>query len=196
MTVLHGEEDVRAGQVAQELAAAARDGRYETEGWRLIRLDSDGTIRSWSPGAQRLHQYTAAEVGQPPVATTVLYIDDNPAIRGLAERILTKDPAITVLTAADADTGLRQAAAHLPDLILLDLQLPGGHGETLIGKLRGAERTSSIPIIVVSGDTSPAAVKRLTGLGVTPYLAKPFDAEHLRAVVATAMSPGGPAPLS
>jgi CheY-like chemotaxis protein len=132
---------------------------------------------------------------QPAVAMTVLYVDDSPTIRGLAERILSKDPAITVLTAADADTGLRLAVAHQPDLILLDLQLPGAHGESLIGELRGAERTSAIPIIVVSGDTSPATVKRLAGLGVTSYLAKPFDAEHLRAVVAMATQQGSPAAL-
>lgn len=121
---------------------------------------------------------------KPPAATTVLYVDGNPTLRGLAERILTKDPAITVLTAADADTALQQAATHQPDLILLDLELAHVHGETLIGRLRAEERTSAIPIIVVSGDTSPATIKRLTGLGATAYLAKPFDAEHLRAIVA------------
>jgi signal transduction histidine kinase/CheY-like chemotaxis protein len=119
-----------------------------------------------------------------PAATTVLYIDGNPTLRGLAERILGKDPAITVLTAADAQTGLQQAANCQPDLILLDLHLPGAHGEGLIGSLRRDERTGAIPIIVVSGDTSPATVNRLTSLGATGYLAKPFDAEHLRAIVA------------
>jgi signal transduction histidine kinase/DNA-binding response OmpR family regulator len=132
-----------------------------------------------------------------PAARTVLYIDDNPTLRGLAERILGKDPAITVLTAADAQTGLQQAANCQPDLILLDLHLPGAQagaagtgggagGEALIGSLRRDERTSTIPVIVVSGDTSPATVNRLTGLGATGYLAKPFDAERLRAVVAAA----------
>jgi DNA-binding response OmpR family regulator len=120
---------------------------------------------------------------QPPATRTVLYIDDNAALRGLAERILSKDPAITVLTAADADTGLAQAAAHQPDLILLDLHLHGSHGEALISSLRSGERTSTIPVIAVSGDTSPATVKRLTSLGVTAYLSKPFDAERLRAIV-------------
>jgi DNA-binding response OmpR family regulator len=61
----------------------------------------------------------------------VLYIDDNPTLRALVERILDKDPAITVLTAADADTGLKQAASCQPDLILLDLHLPGAHGEAV-----------------------------------------------------------------
>jgi signal transduction histidine kinase/CheY-like chemotaxis protein len=122
---------------------------------------------------------------EPPATRTVLYIDDNPTLRGLAERILGKDPAITVLTAADAETGLEQAADCQPDLILLDLHLPGAHGEALIGSLRRDERTSTIPIIVVSGDTSPVTVNRLTSLGANGYLAKPFDAGHLRAIVAT-----------
>jgi DNA-binding response OmpR family regulator len=124
----------------------------------------------------------------------VLYIDDNPTLRGLAERILAKDPAITVLTAADADSGLEQAIAHQPGLILLDLHLSGTHGETLIASLQGEERTSTIPIVVVSGDTSPATIKRVTGLGATAYLAKPFDAEDLRAIVgATAAGRAAPA---
>jgi signal transduction histidine kinase/CheY-like chemotaxis protein len=128
----------------------------------------------------------------PPAHRTVLYIDDNPTLRGLAERILTKDPAITVLTAG-ADTGLEQAIMQRPDLILLDLQQPGARGETLIGNLRSDEGTSMVPIIVVSGDTSPATIKRLTSLGATAYLAKPFDAEHLRAVVAATASQRQPA---
>jgi CheY-like chemotaxis protein len=132
--------------------------------------------------------------GGPAAATTVLYIDDNPTLRGLAERILAKDPAITVLTAADADSGLEQAIAHQPGLILLDLHLSGTHGETLIASLQGEERTSTIPIVVVSGDTSPATIKRVTGLGATAYLAKPFDAEDLRAIVgATAAGRAAPA---
>jgi signal transduction histidine kinase/DNA-binding response OmpR family regulator len=129
-------------------------------------------------------------------ATTVLYVDENPTLRGLAERILVKDPAISVLTAADADTGLDQAIAHQPDLILVDPQLSGTPGETLIARLQGDERTSGIPIVVVSGDTSPAAIKRVTSLGATGYLAKPFDAEDLRAIVATAAGrPAAAAPM-
>jgi CheY-like chemotaxis protein len=126
----------------------------------------------------------------------VLYVDENPTLRGLAERILVKDPAISVLTAADADTGLDQAIAHQPDLILVDPQLSGTPGETLIARLQGEERTSGIPIVVVSGDTSPAAIKRVTSLGATGYLAKPFDAEDLRAIVATAAGrPAAAAPM-
>jgi DNA-binding response OmpR family regulator len=121
---------------------------------------------------------------------TVLYIDDEPALRGLVERILTKDPAVVVLTAANASTGAQLAVDRQPDLILLDLHLAGVSGESLIGDLRASDRTSAIPIVVVSGDVSPQTVKRLADLGVAGHLAKPFDAERLRATITAAAERG------
>jgi rsbT co-antagonist protein RsbR len=143
VTVLHPEEDVRDGVTTQELATAARDGRLETEGWRVrkdgsrfwasvvlapirdkhgtvqgfvevardqserreqelesraseqmldaiidyevIRLDPDGTIRSWSPGAQRLKRYTADEVIGHHVS---MFYTDEDRSSGLASREL------------------------------------------------------------------------------------------------------------
>jgi signal transduction histidine kinase/CheY-like chemotaxis protein len=130
--------------------------------------------------------------GVPPggraAARQVLYIDDNPTLCSLVERILAKDHSITMLTAPDGSTGIRLAAAEHPDLILADLHLPDMKGETLIQRLRTADRTSAIPIIVVSGDATPATVKHLTSLGAAAYLAKPFDADGLRATIAEVLA--------
>jgi CheY-like chemotaxis protein len=126
--------------------------------------------------------------GDRTTARQVLYIDDNPMLRGLVGRILAKDPDVSLLTAPDGGTGIQLAAAEHPDLILADLHLPDMNGETLIERLRTADHTSTIPIVIVSGDSSPPAVKHLTSLGAAAYLAKPFDAESLRATIAAVMT--------
>jgi CheY-like chemotaxis protein len=126
----------------------------------------------------------AAPPARHPAATKkVLYIDDNPTLRSLVGRILASDPRVSLLTAADGGTGIQLAAAELPDLILADLHLPDMNAENLIQQLGTAHHTSAIPVIIVSGDSSPATVKHLTSLGAAAYLTKPFDAEGLRAAI-------------
>jgi signal transduction histidine kinase/CheY-like chemotaxis protein len=119
-------------------------------------------------------------------ARQVLYIDDNPMLRSLVERIAASEPDLALITAADGHTGLDLASALLPDVILLDLQLPDIGGERLIEELRREPRTSGIPIVVVSGGFSPGIVQRLAGLEAVDHLAKPFDAVQLKASIAAA----------
>jgi CheY-like chemotaxis protein len=152
----------------------------------LVAEDDPVNQRATAPSARPAHATPSARSQsglQPATARTVLYIEDDPALRALVQRILARDATVTVLTAADGTTGLQLADTQRPDLILLDWNVPGTSGETLINNLRTGEHTSTIPIVVVSGDTSPATVKHLTGLGAAAHLAKPFDAEHLKAII-------------
>jgi signal transduction histidine kinase/CheY-like chemotaxis protein len=161
----------------------------------ITRLDGIAVSRGgFSPGPMPPSGTT--QPASSPTARTVLYIDDNPMLRSLVERILAQDPTVTVLTAADGQAGLELAATHRPDLILLDLNLAGTPGETLLKDLRAHQPTSTIPVVVVSGDTRPQTVKRLASLGATAHLPKPFNAEQLRATVAAIKAPSvsqGPA---
>jgi len=125
----------------------------------------------------------------PPSPRRVLYVDDNPMLTMLVDRIFAADPAVAVQTAPDGATGLRLAAQQQPDIVLLDLQLSDMSGEALLRQLRSDARTRSIPAVIVSGDTSPATIERLITLGAVAYLTKPFTATQLREVVATASRP-------
>jgi signal transduction histidine kinase/DNA-binding response OmpR family regulator len=117
----------------------------------------------------------------------VLYVDDNAMMVRLVERILATEP-VTVRTAADGRAALEIATSEPVDLIMLDLNLPEISGEDLLRRLRADPRTAEVPIVIVSGDTSPATVDRLTAGGATDYLTKPFDMAGLRAMVSRAIA--------
>ncbi len=114
--------------------------------------------------------------------TKVLIADDNAGVR----RMLTKclDAADRKLfTAEDGTSALDMAREHLPDLIILDVRMPGRDGYEVCAALRADERTRKIPIMMLSGAAeSNNALKGLEG-GADEYLAKPFNLKDLNAMV-------------
>jgi CheY-like chemotaxis protein len=106
---------------------------------------------------------------------TILYIEDNPANLQLMSRVFRDVPAIRLVTAPDAEAGLRAATDHLPDLIMMDIHLPGMSGLEALGVLRQTEATRSIPVIAVTA--AAMAESRAAGLqaGFCDYITKPFD---------------------
>ena len=110
-------------------------------------------------------------------------MDDNPLLTELVERIFAGDPGVTVQTAPDGRTGLSLAYQQQPDIVLLDLHLSDMSGEALLQQLNAGTRTHWIPAVIVSGATTPAAIERLSNLGVVAYLTKPFTSSQLRKLV-------------
>ncbi len=110
---------------------------------------------------------------------TVLVVDDEPGIVTVVRDYL-EHGGFAVLTAGDGPAALRQAHAHEPDLVVLDLGLPGLDGLDVIRDLR---RTSAVPIIVLTARGDEA--DRVVGLelGADDYLAKPFSPRELVARV-------------
>jgi len=106
---------------------------------------------------------------------TVLCIEDNPSNLQLIEGILAFRPEIRLLTALHGAAGLRLAQQHHPSLILLDVHLPDIDGRAVLRKLKEDERTSGIPVIVVSADATPRQEARLREAGAQDYLTKPLD---------------------
>ncbi len=126
-------------------------------------------------------------VAVPPATVRVLHVDDDAMTIQLVQRILSSDRAISVHSVTDAGTALTVATADPPDLILLDLNLAGTGGEALLRELRHAAPTASVPIVIISGDTHPATIERLSGAGAARYLTKPFRPAELRRLVATVL---------
>jgi CheY-like chemotaxis protein len=138
----------------------------------------------------RTAQVITVTPAAPPSTRQVLYVDDNRLLTVLVDRIFAADPAVTVNTAPDGRTGLELAFQLQPDIVLLDLHLPGMSGEALLRQLREDSRTRSIPVVIVSGDTEPETIERLTDLGAAGYLTKPFTAAQLRELVSRIAGPG------
>jgi len=151
--------------------------------------------QSSSPAATaRASALAAATPRVPPATRRVLYVDDNPLLTRLVERIFAADPTVAVQTAPDGATGISLAIAQPPDIVLLDLHLSDMSGEALLQQLRADARTRSIPAVIVSGDTSPDTIERLIGLGAAAYLIKPFTSAQLRELIAATGRPAHASP--
>jgi CheY-like chemotaxis protein len=115
---------------------------------------------------------------------SVLYIDDDEDNIFLLRRLfMRKCPDIQLHTAMTGHDGVRVAIDDQPTLILLDNRLPGTSGEQILRQLAAAPATAAIPVVIVSGDSSPATVNELLAAGAADFLAKPFDIHQLLAIV-------------
>lgn len=113
----------------------------------------------------------------------VLIIDDDPSIRRVAAFALSR-AGHEVSQAADGEQGVAMAAAESPDVILLDMRMPGVDGPEACRRLKADPKTSRIPVVFLSASTGPDEEKRCLALGAAGLLPKPFDPASLEAGVA------------
>jgi two-component system, OmpR family, response regulator len=109
----------------------------------------------------------------------ILHIEDAEDIRKIVEIILVRLGNYTVLQCASGPEAEEKAAAFAPDLILLDVMMPGQDGpETLTG-LRAQESLKEIPVVFMTAKVQSSEIEMLKGLGAFDVLAKPFDPSTL-----------------
>ena len=131
-------------------------------------------------GAAPKAETQAAVEAAPATGRTVLVIDDDRNTRDLLIRILTREGYRTI-TAWNGTEGLRLAREFHPDLITLDVMMPGMDGWTVLGELKKDESVRSIPVIMVTIDDDRG---RAVALGAAEYLTKPVDRDALAEVLA------------
>jgi CheY-like chemotaxis protein len=105
----------------------------------------------------------------------VLYVEDNLSNIRLIERVLLRRPSIELFVARDGAEGLELAQEKVPDLILLDLNLPVMDGHEVLNRLQKNPRTLGIPVVVITADATSRQKDRLLGAGATDYLTKPLN---------------------
>jgi CheY-like chemotaxis protein len=108
---------------------------------------------------------------------TLLYIEDNPANMKLVERLMDRRPDIVLLTAVDGTLGIALARAALPDVILMDIHLPGISGIDALKALREDPSTAHIPVIALSANAMLRDIEMGQQLGFFRYLTKPIVVE-------------------
>ena len=113
----------------------------------------------------------------------ILVVDDDPAMVG-AITALVGTEGHQVITAYDGLTAVKRFREEHPDLVLLDLAMPGPDGFNVAGQMRAI---GPAPIVVVSGESGEAAKVRALGLGADDYLTKPFGKAELLARIAAVM---------
>lgn len=137
------------------------------------------------------HPGSGAEPGSEPATTmTLLYVEDNLANIRLVERILADRPAVRLLTAMQGRLAIDLARQHVPDLVLLDLNLPDMAGAEVLQRLHGEPGLSATPVVVISADASPGQIRRLLEAGAVEYLTKPIDVRRFLDVVDSLVSGG------
>ncbi|MBD3206686.1 PAS domain S-box protein [Candidatus Bathyarchaeota archaeon] len=120
-------------------------------------------------------------------AYSILILDDEADIRNLGRRIL-EEKGYKVLTAEDSSTGLRMAEEELPDLILLDVVMPGRSGFDTCRELKLKSSTRDIPVIMFSVLSRDVDKKMAEEAGADDYITKPFDTEELLSSIKKALS--------
>jgi signal transduction histidine kinase/ActR/RegA family two-component response regulator len=119
---------------------------------------------------------------------TVLYIEDNPANLELVEQLLGGKENIRLISAFDGGLGIEMAREQSPNLILLDINLPGMDGISVFKKLRSIDNTSNIPVIAVSADAMESDIKLAMDLGFYSYITKPIDVPDFLKTIDDALS--------
>ena len=109
----------------------------------------------------------------------ILYVDDEPDIREVAEMSLQLDPDFEVMTCASGAEAVEVASEWTPDLILLDVMMPGMDGPATLAALRGNPRTSEVTVVFITARTQAADVSRLLEAGAAGVISKPFDPVQL-----------------
>jgi len=109
---------------------------------------------------------------------TLLYVEDNPANLKLVEQLIARRPTIRLLTAVDGNMGIQVARAHQPDVILMDINLPGISGIEALKILRDDPATAHIPVVALSANAMPRDIEKGLAAGFFSYLTKPIKVKE------------------
>jgi two-component system cell cycle response regulator DivK len=120
----------------------------------------------------------------------ILIIEDNPQNLKLARDIL-DHVGYRILEAETAEAGLALARDQRPDLVLMDVQLPGMDGVEALGRLRADSLTAAIPVVALTASAMKEDRDRFLAAGFDGYLEKPLNVREFPVQVATFLSPPG-----
>lgn len=113
-----------------------------------------------------------------PQAPTILYVEDNPDNRKLVSRIL-KAEGFTVLSAANAPEGFTILQTQTPDIILMDIHLPGIDGYAMTEQIRKQKELANIPIIALTANVSSDDKQKSFDAGCNGFIQKPINVDDL-----------------
>jgi CheY-like chemotaxis protein len=119
----------------------------------------------------------------------ILLVDDDDDIREIATLALQRDGLVTVRSCSDGDSALRELGVSRPDLLLLDVMMPGLDGPATLAAIRRSDPRPP-PVIFLTAKTMPSEIERLRQIGGRQVIPKPFDPLHLLEQVLAAWEHG------
>ncbi|HXN34602.1 MAG TPA: PAS domain S-box protein, partial [Opitutaceae bacterium] len=109
---------------------------------------------------------------------TLLYVEDNPANLMVVEQLVARFPDLKLMIAVNGSLGIEIARAYQPEVILMDINLPGMNGVAALKILQGDPATAHIPVVAVSANAMPRDVRRGLDEGFFRYLTKPIKVKE------------------
>jgi CheY-like chemotaxis protein len=119
---------------------------------------------------------------------TLLYVEDNPANRKLVEKIVGRRADLILLTANNGEEGIALARKRQPDVVLMDINLPGMSGVHALRLLQGDPLTAHIPVIAVSANAMPGDIETGLKAGFLRYITKPINVTEFMASLDVALA--------
>jgi two-component system, OmpR family, response regulator len=124
----------------------------------------------------------------------ILVVDDDPDIRRIAALALERLGGFRVALAESGDQALAQVDTARPDVILLDVSMPGADGPEILAALRSNAATRNVPVIFFTATSSEEEAERLRGLGAIGVVPKPFELGELSGKIRTILEGSGRKP--
>jgi CheY-like chemotaxis protein len=118
---------------------------------------------------------------------TLLYVEDNRANMQLVEQLIARRPDMRLLSAEDGTRGIALARIHQPEVILMDINLPGISGIQALKILREDPVTAHIPVLAISANAMPRDIKKGLEAGFCRYLTKPIKVDEFMAALDMAL---------
>jgi two-component system, OmpR family, response regulator len=109
----------------------------------------------------------------------ILYVEDEPDIQAVARLALEMVGGFTVKVCSSGEDALREAEAFAPDMILLDVMMPGMDGPSTLKAIQGIAALEKVPVAFMTAKVQPAEVEHFISLGARDVIAKPFDPMNL-----------------
>jgi two-component system OmpR family response regulator len=109
----------------------------------------------------------------------ILYVEDEPDIQAVAKLALEMVGGFTVKICSSGEEALREAVIFAPDLILLDVMMPGMDGPTTLSALRALPELTAVPVLFMTAKVQPQELARYKSLGALGVIPKPFDPMNL-----------------
>ena len=136
-------------------------------------MNGMGLFKRWLGGADAAAQQPDRR-RQAPTGTRMLVVDDSPTICAVLGRLLEQD-GYAVQKVADGERALELAKAELPELVFLDIVLPGINGFAVLRALRHDPLTAHIPIVMISGNPQATEQFYVQRYGADDFIKKPFN---------------------
>jgi len=151
-----------------------------------VELDASHAIETTTSG-QVPAAAAPADANNAAPLRTVLCVEDNPANLMLVSRLLARRPDLRLITAKDGRSGVELAQSVLPEVILMDINLPGISGVMALQLLAGDPATAHIPVVAVSANAMPRDIERGLEAGFFRYLTKPIKVDEFMATLDLAL---------